>query len=300
MKRLIRSLLAAVIVLGTIAAFIWYAKHNPEIIEQLTNTPPLALVLIVLLNGCGLLALMAVLYASLRLFSKRMSIRENFSLNAYSSLINFFGPGQSGPGFRAAYLKIKHGLKIKQYLFATLIYYAFYAIFSGILLVANVRPWWQTTLLVIAIAGISGAVLLFFAKRNQLRSADTAHDSRSITTPVLIIAAATAFQVLCLAASYYVGISAIGEHVSFGQVLTYTGAANFALFVAITPGAIGFREAFLLFSQDLHGIARDSIVAANVLDRAAYIIFLGVIFILTLSMHTAKRLQAHKIRKLQS
>lgn len=85
-----------------------------------------------------------------------------------------------------------------------------------------------------------------------------------------------------------------------GEVLTYTGAANFALFVAITPGAIGFREAFLLFSQDLHGIARDSIVAANVLDRAAYIIFLGVIFILTLSMHTAKRLQAHKIRKLQS
>lgn len=299
MKRTIRSLLALLIVVGTIGAFIWYIRHNPAIIEQLKQTPPLAMTAIVLLHAGGLVALMGVLYASLRMYGKRMSANENFSLNAYSSLINFFGPGQSGPGFRAAYLKIKHSLKIKQYLFATLIYYAFYAIISGILLVASARPWWQTVLLTIVIIACCVLVLRIFVQRNK-SSLDGGASKSQLITPVVIIAGATAFQIICLCLAYFVGLNAVSENISIGQTLTYTGAANFALFVAITPGAIGFREAFLLFSQNLHNIPSDIIVAANVLDRAAYIIFLGLIFLITLGMHTSKRLQVNKIKKLEA
>lgn len=303
MKRTIRSLLALLIVVGTIAAFVWYIQHNPAIIDQLKQTPPLAMTAIVLLHASGLVALMGILYASLRIYNKRMSVSENFSLNAYSSLINFFGPGQSGPGFRAAYLKIKHGLKIKQYLFAMLIYYTFYAIISGILLVASARPWWQTVLLTLAIIACCVLVLRIFMQRNKSSlqsSADTPSSKQRLIIPVAIIAGATLFQIICLCLAYFVGLNAVGENISIGQALTYTGAANFALFVAITPGAIGFREAFLLFSQNLHNIPSDIIVAANVLDRAAYIIFLGLIFLVTLGMHTNKRLQVNKIKKLET
>ena len=72
--------------------------------------------------------------------------------------------------------------------------------------------------------------------------------------------------------------------------------ANFALFVSLTPGAIGIREAFLVFSQDLHHIPNDIIVAANVLDRAVYILFLGLLFIIVLLMHAGSKLQLQKVK----
>jgi uncharacterized membrane protein YbhN (UPF0104 family) len=68
-------------------------------------------------------------------------------------------------------------------------------------------------------------------------------------------------------------------------MITYTGAANFALFVALTPGAIGIREAFLLFTRHLHHISSANIVAANIIDRAIFIVVLGVLFGLTLGFH---------------
>ena len=71
---------------------------------------------------------------SLRLYGKTMSRQENLLLNAYSTLINFFGPGQSGPVFRGIYLKKRLNLGVKKYVFATLIYYGFYAVISAFFL----------------------------------------------------------------------------------------------------------------------------------------------------------------------
>jgi hypothetical protein len=53
----------------------------------------------------------------------------------------------------------------------------------------------------------------------------------------------------------------------------------------------------LLFSQSLHGISSAFIVAANLIDRAVYLLFLGLLFIMTLSMHAKDKLQVKKIQK---
>jgi uncharacterized membrane protein YbhN (UPF0104 family) len=63
-----------------------------------------------------------------------------------------------------------------------------------------------------------------------------------------------------------------------------------ALFVSLTPGAIGIREAFLTFSQQLHHIDTSTIVAANIIDRAVYLVFLGVLFIFVFSLHARDKL----------
>jgi uncharacterized membrane protein YbhN (UPF0104 family) len=83
---------------------------------------------------------------------------------------------------------------------------------------------------------------------------------------------------------YYTELRSL-SHVSFGQALIYAGAADFALFVSLTPGAIGFRESFLLFSRDLHHIGSGTIAAASLIDRAIYIILLGILFVIALSFH---------------
>jgi len=294
MQRKLRLIFGPIIILGTLFAFLWYLDHNPEVVHQLKDTSFLALLLLFLLYIGTTLALMGVLFGSLKLYKKHMTTQENFLLTSYSSLVNFFGPGQSGPGFRAAYLKLKHDVKIKQYLFATLIYYAFYAVFSGLLLVGTSRPWWQTVLAVAAITAVCGAVIKFFVQRNSGLTAGVS--TAIIRKGILLIGAFSLIQVLIIAAIYYVELRSLQSSVTVSQVLAYTGAANFALFVSLTPGAIGIREAFLVFSQNLHGIPNDLIVAANVLDRAVYVLFLGLLFVLILFMHAGSKLQLDKVK----
>jgi uncharacterized membrane protein YbhN (UPF0104 family) len=57
----------------------------------------------------------------------------------------------------------------------------------------------------------------------------------------------------------------------------------------MTPGAIGFREAFLAFTQRLHGIDTTNIVSASLIDRAVYVAFLGLLFVLILGLHADRR-----------
>lgn len=294
MKGKLRLFVGLGIVAITIAAFIWYITGHPEIIDQLKQTPFTTVASLVVLYTGILAALSAVLLASLQFYRKYISTHENFLLNAYSSLVNFFGPGQSGPGFRAAYLKVKHDVKIKQYIFVTLLYYAFYALFSGVLLAAAALPWWQTVGLLIAISVVCIVIIRHYVRRNK-NILDSA-SATSLIKPFCVLGIATLAQVVLLCVIYFIELHSLDSSISFGQAATYTGAANFAMFVSLTPGAIGFREAFLVFSQNLHHVPNDIIVAANIMDRAVYILFLGLLFLVVLAMHANKTLQVKKVR----
>lgn len=285
MKQKLRALAAIVIVLATLGAFVYYAKTHPAILDKLQATHPLLMLLLV---GCYIiwfLALVIILRISLRLYATSISRQENILLNAYSTLINFFGPGQSGPAFRGLYLKKRHGLPIKKYIFATLLYYGFYAIISSFFLFAGSQAWWKTVLLMAVTAGGSLLVIRRYAKRSKLSNQPAIN-----LTNLSWLFAVTAIQLIAQAVIFYIELNSVSS-VSIGQALTYTGAANFALFVSLTPGAIGFREAFLVFSQGLHHINSTVIVAANILDRAMYLIFLGLLFILVISLHAKDKLR---------
>lgn len=294
LKKRIKVALTLLILAITIGLFIRYADTHPEILRKLGDTNPLLLAVLVLLYCVWFFALVLVMRISLRMFNKTMGAQENLLLNAYSSLINFFGPGQSGPAMRGAYLYKRHQVRIKDYLFTTLIYYGFYAIISAFLLFVGSRPWWQTAGLVIAAGASSFAFIKWYAKRSNIQNTTG-------FTPINfgLMFAATALQIVAIFFIYFVELSSANGGVGVGQVLTYTGAANFALFVALTPGAIGIREGFLFFSQNLHHIGNTVIVAANVIDRAAYLLFLGLLFVLVLSLHAKDKLKWRQIQQEQ-
>lgn len=292
MKKRLKNLLAIVIIVVTVAAFVRYAAQNPEIVERLRNIPPLSLVLLIAGYGVWFLALVLVTRISLRMYRKSMGRQENVLFNAYSTLINFFGPGQSGPVFRAAYLKKRHNLGIKQFMFVTLMYYGFYALISAFFMFVGSRPWWQTVLLMAAVAGASLFVIRWYARKK-------AHIKREPginLANIMLLFGATALQMAAQVAIFAIELRDAGAGASFGQVLSYTGVANFALFVALTPGAIGIREAFLLFSQNLHHINSTFIVAANIIDRAVYLILLGILFVLVLGLHAKKKLRIGQLQ----
>jgi len=289
MRKQIRTVLALSVVALTIAAFIYYIVKHPETVTQLRHIPPLILVVLLALYAASFLAYVFITRVSLNIFGKTMSRQENILFNAYSSLINFFGPGQSGPAFRAVYLKKRHHLNIKHYALAGLIYYGFFAVLSVGLAFAGSRPWWQTALTAVAAAVVS--LLLIRRYQGKLGTAGRLHAQH-----IAWIGAATALQIVLQVFIFAVELRGVDGHISWGQIMTYTGVANLALFVSFTPGGIGIRESFLLFSQNLHHIDSSTVVAASVVDRATYLVLLGVLFVLVISLHAKDKLRVKQLK----
>lgn len=283
MKKHLKALIGIGLVVTTGIVFTWYMSGHPEIIDQLKNLSPLTLATLIALYAVWFGALIIVLQISVRMYDKTLSIRENTLLSAYSSLINFFGPGQSGPGLRGIYLKKRHNMRIKDYIFATLLYYACYAIISACFMFIGTRTWWQTMLLMAAAAVTSWLAIKLYMHRSKITQ------KPALFTYTGWIFAATLAQLVIQTIIYAVELRALDSAVSWGQIISYTGSANFALFAALTPGAIGIREALLVFTQSLHHIDSTLIVAANVIDRSAYIAFLGILAVGVFGLHADKK-----------
>lgn len=278
-----RPIAAITILVVTVAVFINYFINHPEVWEELGQIPRSTLLVILALYFLFVGSLALVNTATLRLCKYKMKAGESLLLTMYSSVINFFGPLQSGPAFRAVYVNQKHGVKVKDYTVASFVYYFFYALFSVVLLFSGVLKWWILPMAILAVIGI---FYLRFKKINGLKRL-----GNLALGNWYYMAAATFVQISLLLLIFWVELTAVSPGIQFSQVAIYTGAANLALFVSLTPGAIGFREAFLVFTQNLHHINGATIVAANTIDRAIYVLMLLMLSGVIIITHAGKKLK---------
>ncbi|HEX4662337.1 MAG TPA: lysylphosphatidylglycerol synthase domain-containing protein [Candidatus Saccharimonadales bacterium] len=275
----LKKILASLIIVATAVAFGYYIWAHPELLAQLAHVNPLVLGSLVLLYGSTLIVLSLILMFTLQLCSAKLAFRENLLLTCYTAIVNFFGPLQSGPGFRGIYLKRKHKVSLKKYTMASLIYYGFFALFSGVMLCAATKFWWISLLLLAVALIVVAALARLYTHRFGLNA-----------KAIILLALATLAQVLVMVAIYFVELHSVNSHITLAQAVSYTGTANLSLFVSVTPGAIGIREAFLLFTTSLHHIPNATIIAVSVLDRAVYVVFLICIFGLSLTLHFKDKL----------
>ena len=285
MKRY-KRLAAILIIFLTFAGFIIYFVNHPGSLHPLRSLSLGTVVLLLLLYLGTLVSLIFNLRFSLALLGKRMPLQENALLTIYSTIVNFFGPLQSGPGVRAVYLKKRHSLKLKDFLYVSLIYYLFFAVISAVFLFGFSLVWWQGLLLTALV--IVAIVLGFLVVRKRFRIAEGLSLKRDVLIKLFLV---TLLQLFIVSVIYFVELHTINHHISYRQAVVYTGAADFALFVSLTPGAIGFRESFLLFSEHLHHISTANVLAASLIDRAMYLVFLAVLFGVALSLHAKDRLK---------
>jgi uncharacterized membrane protein YbhN (UPF0104 family) len=281
MKRSIwRPIAAVTIMTATVAAFIWYFASHPEVRHQLSQTSPRVMLLILALYLMGIVALAFVTIATVRLYKLRLKTEESLLLTMYTAIVNFFGPLQSGPAFRAVYLKKKYDFSLKHYTIATMVYYFLYGGISVLLLISGILKWWLVPL----IAWI--LFCMWFAVRSKWLKPKL---EGANLKGWYLLALATLAQIIIVVLIYYTELRTVAPGTSFSQAVIYTGAANLALFVSLTPGAIGFREAFLVFTQNLSHVSDSTIVAANILDRAMYIILLAILAAIIFSTHATKQ-----------
>jgi uncharacterized membrane protein YbhN (UPF0104 family) len=276
MIKLPKKTINIVLILATLTAVVYYFSKHRNLLGVLRHLSPSLILLIFLLNIVMFGVLILIFKATLNLTRLKLGWFENGLLNAYSMFINFFIPGQAGPAFRGYYLYKKYKLKILDYTLATAIYYVFYGLISLVLVFAGSRPWWMTVIATTLIIG-----LIVFASRIYYKKYKDEKLNLSFR-PLLYLLLATGLQTIVQICIYFSELHYLNHDISFNQVVTYTGAANLALFVGLTPGAIGVRETFLILSEKLNHISSSTIVLANVIDRSVFVVFLLCLGILIL------------------
>jgi hypothetical protein len=278
-----KPVISVALVSLTIAFAVYYLAKHHSMMKQLVHTPLYISIGILGLYTVMFGVLIVILSASINICNRKLVQKENAQLNAHSLFINFFIPGQGGPVYRGVYLYKKHKLRVKNYIMATMIYYVFYGIISSFLLLM--------TIVTIA-AGLAGFLILKkYSGKFKLKK-----DSLNLSAKALLyLFLATLTQTLLQAFIYGVELHTVNSHIGVTQVLTYTGAANLALFVGLTPGAIGIRESFLIFTRHLNHISSANIILANVIDRSVYFVFLILLLIATIALQLRGKSRAKSL-----
>jgi hypothetical protein len=168
-NKYVRPLGAAIILLVTVIVFIVFFRAHPDYIRNLRHVRPIVIIEIIALNALLTVVLTIISNLTLRLCGKPISFRENFLLTAYSSIANFFGPLQSGPGVRAVYLKSKHHVRMRDYTLATLIQYAMFALISALFLFGGSLKWWWALLILLGVGVFCFFVIRLYIKRDHAR-----------------------------------------------------------------------------------------------------------------------------------
>jgi len=278
------------IILATLVAAVYYFSKHHNLLSQLGHLSVITILLVFSLYIVMFVVLLIIFKATVNMVNIKLSLKENSLVNAYSLFMNFFIPGQTGPAYRAYYLNKIHRLKVLDYGLVTIVYYLIYGLVSVILVFAGSQAWWLTI-------GVATITLLAAIIGFKLYSHKFKHYRLNLSPRTLgYILIATILQSIIQATIYFVELHSINKAIHIQQVITYTGAANLALFVALTPGAIGIRESFLLLSEKLHHISSANIVLANVIDRSVFLVFLLTLGLLIFIFKIGDRLSIVKAK----
>jgi uncharacterized membrane protein YbhN (UPF0104 family) len=279
------------LLLVVVAGFIWYFWNNQSQFSRISRLNILDVILIVIGQAAIILSNVSILITVVSFINKRMSFLNSARITAYSSLINFFGFLQGGVGFRGIYLKRYYDMSLKRYAALTTLQYFIFFGTAGLLLLLGLA-------LSVAIGNfviIAGLILicilvsialvylirpaLILTVRERLESVTGLLRLRPIVRIFLATLTLLAGSMLVNAVELHV----IGAHVTIGGLLIYTGISQFAIIIAVTPGAVGIREGLLLLVQTQMHLSANDIVVASTIDRLVYFLTLALFTPLALS-----------------
>ena len=109
--RISKRTLNIVIILSTLTAAVYYFYKHHTLLTDLKKISPFVAVEVFFLYILMLAVLILIYQATMKLVNIKISFKENGLINAYSLFMNFFIPGQTGPAFRAYYMKKNYSLK---------------------------------------------------------------------------------------------------------------------------------------------------------------------------------------------
>lgn len=281
--------------------FVVYFSLNINKFKLLLDVNVFLLVLIAFVNVTGIL--ISGLFTKLILvpFHKYISMRESFYVSLISSVGNFFAPAGAGLGFRAIYLKKKHGLSYSKYVsILSGNYILVFLADSFVALVALylLRSHYDSRYAVLAVTfGVIFLVSLFLSlvkmptnyssniKNRYLHSIVKTFHSIMTGWGYIVSHKKLMIQLVCLTVlgialntviTFFI-ISALRLSISIAPLLLLSSLSTLSLFVNVTPANLGVKEAIYLFSSSVIGFSTPQILSIALVDR-------GVLFVVLFAL----------------
>lgn len=283
------------IVTGAILiVFGWYFVTNFESFKTLLSVPILILIALVLLNLVRIYNNGQFMKYTLKFYGGTIGGLENYYLALLTAMGNFFGPFFGGAGIRAVYLKKKHKLAYSDFAatlagfyFVTFIVNSFIGLVALLviqsqgtqvpfLIYAVFLGWFGVSIVLSRVKNINVVVSLvgrFLPKikkpfqyvNRSVKGWSSIKGDRALHLRLNMI---TIQGFAILLAITYLEFRAIGVYPTFAAIALYVSLFTLALLFSITPGALGVREAILIFTSSLMGLSAEQIVAIAIIDRS--------------------------------
>lgn len=314
-----RKLASLTILVVSIVVFtIYFIKHREDF-TPLLHVNPVYLGLLVLAYTGSLFINGIFIKVILVPFNKVISVSESFYVSLISSVGNYFAPIGAGLGFRAVYLKRRHNLAYGDFIATVAGNYVLVFLvtsLAGLIGLGLTRhqtghAYWVLMavfagLFVIDLMLMSVKIARFIASQlERLRFARfiarllqkivegwllIINDKRLITR----LLGLTVIGLPLLLLTIWLVLSSIHLHVSFSGLLLLAALSSLSVFINITPGNIGIKEAVFIFSSQAIGLSTPQILSYSLIDRGVLfaVLFFGWVFI-----HTHRNLTSKVLRE---
>lgn len=242
---------------------------------------------------------------SISLFGKHINFGESVRVSLISSAGNFFAPAGSGLGFRAIYLKKRHGLLYSDYL--STLYCNYVMVFFvnsvlGLISLLGLMEHSSISLLVLAIFFLVLIIASLGAFFIRIRTSDwgSAHRIEWIRKLLgileriskgwsLILAdkkvALGLFSIvlfnagLMITGAYFI-MSALGLVLLPSSLLLFSTLWSLSIFINITPGNLGVKEAVYITFSAIIGLTATQMLSVALVDRAVMFVVLFLLWLI--------------------
>jgi uncharacterized protein (TIRG00374 family) len=275
-----KIILLIIIVLFFIYIFLNFDDFKQIKIHNFWPFLPLLISSVLLLTTNGIVLRELVLP-----FGIRLSTKEWFSLSVITTAGNLLTPFQGGMIARALYLKSKHNFSYTNFLSALSGIYiivfwvnSFVALLSMLLIKQFYSTFnWLIFITFLIIFSALSFIIVFSPKIKRAFKWEILNKVVRVVNgwlviknnkrTVLFVALISFLNVLLMSASSFLEFKTLGVEISFLKALFVSIVSTLSLFISITPGSLGIKEAFMAFTSNVVGISPANAIIVSALDR---------------------------------
>ncbi|MBN2016436.1 flippase-like domain-containing protein [Candidatus Dojkabacteria bacterium] len=277
----ITLVLFIIILLG----LVFYIYINYSEFSKLTIKNPILLIPL----SCSIILFLAinglVNYYLLKIFNVKLAFKEWFGLSVINTMGNYLFPFRGGTISNAVYLKGKHQFPYSSFisiLSATYILVFWVISIVGTISLLIIKFMYNVFSIPLTVVFIFSfiflTVIIAFSptiKETPYKTLNTfikiINDWKGISShkrTLLIVASITFVNILLTTFNTYLEFQILGKEVSFIKLVLLSVFSSFSLFISITPGNIGIREAFSAYSGNVVGLLPAEVITVSIIDRA--------------------------------
>lgn len=303
MVKINTKITSSVITAGVVILFVWYFFSHIKDFSLLLNINPVFVALLLIVNMLSITINGIFMKLSISLFGKSIRFGESIRVSLISTAGNFFAPAGSGLGFRAVYLKKRHGLSYSDYLsiiFCNYVIVFFISSLLGLISLYLLRERASPSFVVLALfffallAASVGAFFIRFKTSDQVVAYKIKWVKRLLEIRIRVslgwsliladkrkaiglVALVIINTILMILGTYFI-MSALGLKLTPASLLLFSILGSLSVFINITPGNLGVKEAVYITFSSIIGLTTPQILAVALVDRAVMFIVLFLLW----------------------